>query len=277
LKQFFYIAGLPRTGSSVLCAILNQNPKFHVSTASPLSNILYRITDDWRNYIDQVKTYSDRINETFDFRLRNLWLHIQEGLYAHVDEEIIFDKSRAWHMRDPLESYREIVGSEMKVICLVDSIPDILGSFIHLVERNKDLDNFIDNKLREDGAIINTENRCKILLDPEALGTVGWCFQNLKDSYFSINRKNLHLIERVDLISKPEEVLKKLYLFIQEDYFPHEFFNLKATREENDSIVYGMKNLHRVEAKLYHRRYNVEDVLGPELYQRFSGKEFWRV
>lgn len=268
LKQFFYIAGLPRTGSSVLCAILNQNPKFHVSTASPLSDILYRTVNDWQN-INQVKTYSHPDS------LKNLWLHIQEGLYAHIDEEIIFDKSRAWHMRDPLESYRQIVGSEMKVICLVDSVPDILGSFIHLIERNKDSNNFIDNQLRKEGADINTENRCKVMLR-SVTGSVGWCFQHLKDSYFSINRKNLHLIERVDLISKPEEVLKKLYLFIQEDYFHHELFNLKATREENDSIVYGMKNLHRVEAELYHRRYNVEDVLGPELYQRFSGKEFWR-
>jgi hypothetical protein len=79
------------------------------------------------------------------------------------------------------------------------------------------------------------------------------------------------------LISKPEEVLKKLYQFIQLDYFPHKFSSLKATHEENDRTVYGVKNLHRVEPELYQRRYTAQDVLGSELHQRFSGKEFWRV
>ena len=28
---------------------------------------------------------------------------------------------------------------------------------------------------------------------------------------------------------------------------------------------------------LYQRRYTAQDVLGADLHQRFSGKEFWRV
>ena len=270
MKQLFYIAGLPRTGSSVLCAILNQNPDFHVSATSPLSNIMYRVIDDWQHNISQTKTYSH------PDQLKNLWLHIQEGLYAHVDEPIVFDKGRAWHMKDPLESFRRIVGSEMKVICLVDSIPDILSSFIRLIERDGDYNNFIDSQLHQEGAVTSTENRCKVMLRP-TVESVGWCFQHLKDSFFSPNRKNLHLIERTDLISFPETVLKKLYQFIELDYFPHKFFGLKATHEENDRDVYGVKNLHRVEPELYQRRYTAQDVLGTELHQRFSGKEFWRV
>jgi len=270
MKQFFYIAGLPRTGSSVLCAILNQNPDFHISATSPLSNILYRVVDDWRNNIVQTKTYSH------PDQLKNLWMHIQEGLYAHVEEPIVFDKGRAWQMRDPLESHRQIVGSEMKVICLVDSIPDILASFIHLIDRDGEYHNFIDDELRQEGAQITTENRCKVMLRPNT-ATVGWCFQHLKDSYHSSNRKNLYLIERTDLVTKPEEILKGLYQFIQLDYFPHQFTGLKATHRESDQEVYGVKNLHRVEPQLYQRRYDPRDILGEQLYQRFSGKEFWRV
>jgi len=52
---------------------------------------------------------------------------------------------------------------------------------------------------------------------------------------------------------------------------------LVATHEENDQKVYGVKNLHRVEPQLYQRRYIAQDVLGVELHERFSGKEFWRV
>ena len=39
-KKINVICGLPRSGSTLLCNILNQNPDFHASSTSPLAQTL---------------------------------------------------------------------------------------------------------------------------------------------------------------------------------------------------------------------------------------------
>jgi sulfotransferase len=39
-RKFHFISGLPRSGSTLLAAILNQNPRFRAGMASPLADIM---------------------------------------------------------------------------------------------------------------------------------------------------------------------------------------------------------------------------------------------
>ena len=39
-RRFHFISGLPRSGSTLLAAILNQNPRFHAGMTSPLADIM---------------------------------------------------------------------------------------------------------------------------------------------------------------------------------------------------------------------------------------------
>ena len=39
-RQFHFISGLPRSGSTLLAGILRQNPRFHASMSSPVSGLL---------------------------------------------------------------------------------------------------------------------------------------------------------------------------------------------------------------------------------------------
>ena len=39
MHQYYFISGLPRSGSTLLSAILKQNPKFHADISSPLESI----------------------------------------------------------------------------------------------------------------------------------------------------------------------------------------------------------------------------------------------
>jgi hypothetical protein len=56
-KKLFYLAGLPRTGSTVLGEILNQNENIHVSPASPLSEIVSEVLAKWRMNTVTLKAY----------------------------------------------------------------------------------------------------------------------------------------------------------------------------------------------------------------------------
>ncbi|HEY2623443.1 MAG TPA: sulfotransferase, partial [Dyella sp.] len=39
-RKFHFISGLPRSGTTLLAAILNQNPRFRAGMTSPLADIM---------------------------------------------------------------------------------------------------------------------------------------------------------------------------------------------------------------------------------------------
>jgi len=40
MKEFFFISGLPRSGSTLLSAILRQNPEFYADISSPVLSMV---------------------------------------------------------------------------------------------------------------------------------------------------------------------------------------------------------------------------------------------
>jgi len=48
-KTLHFLSGIPRSGSTVLAAILNQNPATHVSTTSGLVHALDGLANTWHS------------------------------------------------------------------------------------------------------------------------------------------------------------------------------------------------------------------------------------
>jgi sulfotransferase len=205
-KKFFYLAGLPRTGSTVLGEILNQNENIHVSPASPLSELVSEVLANWRMNTVILKAYKH------PDQLPNVWRGIREGLYQHRAEPCIIDKSWAWHMNDAIDTARDILGEEMKVICTVDDIADCLASFIMLIRSSPDYVSYIDDYLRNQRLELNDANRCIAMMDPKIGTSVGWCYENLKQAWMGKNRNNLLLVKRADLVQNPPRYWKKYTL-----------------------------------------------------------------
>ena len=42
-KTFYFMAGLPRSGSTLLSSILNQNPRFYSGPSSPVLGAMYAL------------------------------------------------------------------------------------------------------------------------------------------------------------------------------------------------------------------------------------------
>ena len=276
-KKFFYLAGLPRTGSTVLGEILNQNENIHVSPASPLSEIIGQVLAMWRQDSVTLKAYEH------PQQLPNVWRGIREGMYKHRPEPCIIDKSWAWQMNDAIDSARRILGEEMKVICPVDNVADCLASFIMLIRSNPDYVSFIDEYLRNRRLELNDVNRCEAMMDPQIPTSVGWCYNNLKQTWQGKNRANLLLIERRDLIADPEKVLEKIYAFLEipelatwGDNQGHHFDRIEKEVTEDDGAAYGIPNLHKLSPKLRDRTWKAKEVLGNQLFFKYKRMEFWR-
>ncbi len=276
-RKFFYLAGLPRTGSTVLGEILNQNENIHVTPASPLSEIVSEVLAKWRMNTVTLRAYKH------PDQLPNVWRGIRDGMYRHRPEPIIIDKSWAWHMNDAIDSARETLGEEMKVICTVDNIADCLASFIMLIRTNPDYVSFVDEFLRDQHMELSDANRCAAMMDPKIATSVGWCYQNLKKTWQGKNRKNLMLIERADLVGDPHRVLAGIYDFLDipematwGDGDTHYFDRIEKEITEEDGAAYGIPNLHELAPKLRDRSWKAKDVLGNPLFFKYKRLEFWR-
>lgn len=92
--RFHAVAGLPRSGSTLLCNLLAQRPDVHVSSTSALPNVLGAVSGvmtqsaEVTSDLVAVPATAERAARVLD-AVVGAW-------YAHVDEPVVIDKSRGW-------------------------------------------------------------------------------------------------------------------------------------------------------------------------------------
>ena len=85
------ISGLPRSGSTLLCNVLNQNPRFNASSTSELPAFLSSITHQWTNSIDVKNELNMDKEKTEEKMLRTMRAYTNAWL--HSDKEVVFEAS----------------------------------------------------------------------------------------------------------------------------------------------------------------------------------------
>ena len=118
MKQYYFVAGLPRSGSTLLSSILKQNPEFYADIASPVETLTGDVIDV---IIDS--EYNFTISED---QRKNLMYGMFDGYYQHIDKPVIFDSSRCWTKKT---NFLQELFPYTKILCPVRDIISILNSF----------------------------------------------------------------------------------------------------------------------------------------------------
>ena len=259
MKTLFFLSGLPRSGSTLLGSILSQHPELQATPTSPLADLLC--------WIDEGFTKLD-IQYTYDTQQiqYNTYNSILENFYNHIEKPCILDKHRGWCKNVP--SIEKFLNQTPKIIATNRRISEVLASYILLIQRNNEADNFVDARLRREGKEINTDNRIECL------------WKNyVCDPYESLvyglthNRQNIHLVDYNDLTQKPERELNKIYDFLGLETHIHDFSGILNTCKEDKDYEWGIDNLHQIRPKLQRTSPPPEEVIGEEntkLYDKFN-------
>lgn len=85
--------------------------------------------------------------------------------------------------------------------------------------------------------------------------------------------RNLVIVDYDLLVQRPAEVLKLIYDFLGEPYFPHDFECVDYDAPEFDSQL-GVTSLHKVDPKVSARPR--QTIPPPDLFERHSNMAFWR-
>lgn len=268
-KAYYFMAGLPRSGSTLLSAILNQNPRIHSGPSSPVTSIMLTLEDAIAN--DELFRAYPKPQQAGEI-IANVIKHY----YSDVDKPVIIDKNRSWVNR--MHYIPGYFGIEPKIICPVRNIDEILASFIAMHKRNPvDANgriNFIDEMLVKTNTPLTDDNRCEFLASPN--GILGQSVAGIRQALMEGRQRQIHFVEYDDLINHPQETMRKLYDFLGEEYFEHDFTNLVNQHKEDDSSVYGFADMHDVRETLEKKSIDPREILSPAILERCVGSEFWR-
>ena len=117
-NSFHFISGLPRSGSTMLAALLRQNPRFHAGMSSPVATL-------FEGMVGQVSAGSELSTMVDTDQRRRLLKGLFDSYCGEHEEEVIFDTNRAWTGK--LSALLQVF-PDAKVICCVRDICWIMDS-----------------------------------------------------------------------------------------------------------------------------------------------------
>ena len=247
-KTLHFLSGIPRSGSTVLAAILNQNPMTHVSTTSGLVHALDGLANTWHS--------AGLLNENDPERkkLAQTMRGAIDAFYEDTDKPVIIDKSRGWPIAQIMGAMAQVLDRPPKIIATVRSVPDCAASFIR-VAKPADLDEFMHT---------------------------GQLMDHLRAAYISLQNgfeyapENFLFVEYEDLLADPKAELARIHEFLELPAFEYDFNNIDgSTVAEDDEQLHGHAGMHDVKPVLAAQHKQDPRELLKSHYGTFCQPEFW--
>jgi sulfotransferase len=253
-----FISGLPRSGSTLLAALLRQNPRIHAGMSSPVASLLFAMQRQMSQENEAAPFIDDVQREAV---LRAIF----EGYYAQIQgEKIVIDTSRAWCAKLPLLAR---LYPHAKVVACVRDVGWIMDSFERIIRANP----------LEPSRMFGFDPGGTVFSRVSGLGgadgAVGFALNALREAFYGAEADRLLLVTYETLTTSPARALAGIYSFLGLPAFTHDFENIEYDAEEFDRRL-GTPGLHRVGRRVAAPAR--ETILPPGLFSSFGGDSFWR-
>lgn len=256
VTRFHLISGLPRSGSTLLSALLRQNSRFAAAMTSPVASLSAAI---------HKKMCGGEFAVFFDDARRATMLRgVFDTYYSSIDRPVVFDTNRKWTARAALIGQ---LYPEARIICCVRDIGWIIDSIEHMLAKNPlQLSRVFDF---QPGSSIYS--RVEMLMNSEN-GLIGLPWSNLREAWFGKEAQRLIIVPYDELTKAPRVILRSLYEFLGEPWFEHDFNNVEYDEPEYDAEL-GMPGMHQVRKKV--EAIARKPVIPPDLFVKYANTHFW--
>jgi sulfotransferase len=225
-NQIVLLAGLPRTGSTLLTNILVQNPNFHVEGNSGLCQIMWDAKVSCEVSALEQLVASGRKDKIQSDVIGN----IVSSYYNEVKGKTIIDKCRPWVSQPNIEMARSYISHDVKAIVMLRPVDEIVASYARVHFAKGGNEGIYDWLLADDNHV-------------------------LMNSYHSVmyaiesGAKNHFFLTYDELTSQTQKFTRRLYDFIGQDYFVHNIRKIEQVITENDEDN-NMVGMHTIRPKL---------------------------
>lgn len=264
-KKIFFISGLPRSGSTLLCNVLAQNPNLYVSkSTSGCPDVLFGVRNQWDNLIEH-KSQGVDYNQ-----LKNVLRSILYS-YHNTNKNIIIDKGRGW--LSLIEMIQFITGETPKIIVPVRKMTEIFSSFEKLWRKSTGQSQWTFEK--EDYFKSQTvEGRCDIWAS--ANQPIGLAFNRVKDVISRGYKDDLLFVDFDEFANNPKKIIENIYIYLGLQLYDHNFVNIEQYTKEDDENVHRIPNLHKIRKTIEPVRHDSMEILGEQLFLKYTNLEIWR-
>ena len=239
-KNIVYVAGLPRSGSTLMCQLLGEHPDIYsTGHSSPLANTIKglraRLSDD-PFLLSQLDVDFDLVYQ----RLTNSYRGFINGWFEETNKSIVVDKNRSW--LNGLETLSHLDPKFKMVVCIRD-----LRQIFASIENRHQKTSLID--FPDDMADLTSYERADKLFSPQ--GVVGRPLRligQLQDVSVEL-QKNLYYVIFEDLMNEPNRVMQEVYQWIGAENYTIDSNNLTVKQHESDSY-YRFKYPHKTHGSI---------------------------
>jgi sulfotransferase len=226
MEQMVFLSGLPRTGSTLLSAILCQNPKIHAEGNSAVCQLMWDLKQSCFTLSNEQLRANNR-----EQTIHDLVSSVPKIYYKDINETIVVDKCRSWSLSINIEIIQKYICANFKMIILERPVIDIVKSFAKLYDNNNWNRNWEENILKPGSEPIM-----------RSIMGVNYAKQFIQ---LNPNSNNFLFISYDELINNTEKTIQKIYEFCGWSYFEHDFKNIVIKYPENDE-VYNVKGHHEI-------------------------------
>lgn len=261
------MAGLPRSGATLLSSILNQNPSLY---SSPQTDLIWQMNLLANNLFESETYQLGQLHEGYE----NVLKQLPQNFYAHIDAPIVIDKNRSWGLPVNLE-LAKIINPNIKIVAPYRPTLEILASFVRQCETNPK-NNYIDNAVIREHYLEQYGNmndaRCIWLMESH---------NELRKNLMSLNyaksqehKDKFLLIHYDSLINNTEETIESIYDFLDLDRYQHSFNCIKSQEKYKDSEVYGLPDFHLVRETIEKNKYDIDKYISPYIQNKYRNEDF---
>lgn len=262
----YFLAGLPRSGNTLLSALFNQNPNIYSSPISPLVENLWNLHRNG-HYEANVA------NQENNIRHHKAIVSYAKSYYADIDKPIIFDREKEWGTPHNISLIKSYITDKPKIVATVRNILDILASMIN-VNKTLYLNEIKYNDFHGSYYLSENDAIAEYLMRPG--GLVDKSLLSVSSSIHKNNKGMFHLVEYNDLVNDTQDTLNNIYDFLEIERFEHQLFNIKKREVDNDAAINLSPRTHMVHSSIVTSKIKPEKFFSSYIINKYSNIEFWR-
>jgi sulfotransferase len=224
-KKIVLLAGLPRTGSTLLSNILAQNSNMHVESNSALCQVMWDAKISCEEHANEQLMGAGK---HISFR-KNLMESIPQIYYPNAENKVVLDKCRPWVNQFNINMARTYIDQNIRSIVMVRPMEEVVASYARIYFKNNGETPY--EKLLTHGNHLLMASFAATLEAAKA-----------KDPSFLF-------VSYDDLVKNTQAVLNKIYSHIQEDPFVHNTQQVDQVVFEDDASN-NMHGMHKIRRKV---------------------------
>lgn len=267
-KTFHFLAGLPRSGNTLLSSILNQHPQVYSGAISPVFTYLYYI--NYELLYHEANITNDDVSGTL-----NVIDNMLPLFYKNVEKPVIFDNQKIWGVPAGISIIKQHLTPNPKIIFTVRPMLEILASYVKLFPNFPAINESmkINNWVYKD-YLTEEENKCDFLMRPG--GDIDRILMTYGEIIKPENKGVFHIVEYNKLIDDPVQTMKNIYNFIEVENYNHDYKNINNIHNYFEERIGAPKNLHEIRKTLEKPSTKPEDILSDYILSKYSKLDFYK-